>query len=923
LTLKTKTRLITFIIFATSFRILSAQQFHFKQYTTEDGLNSNNVYDMYKDSSGRLLLATDKGLNILNGSTFYSLTDQGSYIGFYIDSLVHMLTHRGNIMLLEHDDRISSLKYNRLIKDSIGSNPVHGIIRDGNGYFLSIGTLSHVDHKGFQKLYRVTYTNQNQLSLISVLFKKENSGMISFRNFRELQDTFNQLHVMNFPISSRNSYFGLKHGHFDKTHYFGFAQTIFSSNKDSWSLRHILKDEIISILSPTQKIIYVGTYNGKVYAFNIKTQEIKPIFSSSHQPITAILRENQNTLWVSTEGGGLFRVNTFLKRTLPHIPIDASHIFFTPTDTLYERQGKIMQSRTNHARYNTVPVEIQINKSIKVNSSFSFSKSFRFLMRAPNDIYIGCFYGGIHKYKTSGNFIQAGQYSRIDDIFTSGEIIDSSFCLLGSYSGLYKYKYNEKLDFTLPEVNDLDNFNKLDYPRLKSKRINAIQKTNKSNFLIGTHDQGLFFLNIIAHKKPIKVQCIKRNHISDILEIESGTFLINSESSISIIKEISTGNFKLLNTLKLPVIRKIYHKDSHLYLSTYKGIYKSKIKDLIRSYPIQLSIRKENLKFAWNETSKNITWNCSTTDIPNNNDLFKIQLIQNRDTQNFFTSQNQFNLKGFAHGSYQGSITINPELGGICNPVFFNATLCPPWYLNNISKGIYLLSALLLAALIIYFITLFYKRKYASQNERANLELAAVRNVLKPHYMHNTLNTLQSIAYFKDFEKLNSYVSKLSKWLRLSLQDNDHQVIDLNKEIKLIISFLELEKMKLEHGLKYLILDQTSLTNSFKVPFFILQPIVENTLKYSYLKSKNPQLTIQINEDQNQLIIHIMDNGHGEAIHNKNSTKTGVSIINRKLELFDILTKSNKKSTHTIQFKKGIGCYSKLIIQKSKQADVR
>ena len=105
------------------------------------------------------------------------------------------------------------------------------------------------------------------------------------------------------------------------------------------------------------------------------------------------------------------------------------------------------------------------------------------------------------------------------------------------------------------------------------------------------------------------------------------------------------------------------------------------------------------------------------------------------------------------------------------------------------------------------------------------------------------------------------------------------------------------------------------MTIALKIPFFILQPIVENVFKYSFVDQSNPKISIIVSERLNAIEILIIDNCHGQIIINNRSSQSGLNIVRKKLELYDKLLKNKQKSFYKISFYKGIGSVSKMIIQ--------
>lgn len=162
-----------------------------------------------------------------------------------------------------------------------------------------------------------------------------------------------------------------------------------------------------------------------------------------------------------------------------------------------------------------------------------------------------------------------------------------------------------------------------------------------------------------------------------------------------------------------------------------------------------------------------------------------------------------------------------------------------------------------------------------------------------PHFLFNTLESLRFLIKF-DPDKASDYIVDLSKILRSTI-DNKGFYTKVEDEIGYIKSYLRLQKMRYDERLNYSIdVDENVLNND--IPKFIIQPIIENSIKYTYKKQDYLELKIRIEDLGDSIKIIIRDNGPGidediiKDLKNNLSNYTsqmgiGFYNVNKKLEL--------------------------------------
>ena len=165
---------------------------------------------------------------------------------------------------------------------------------------------------------------------------------------------------------------------------------------------------------------------------------------------------------------------------------------------------------------------------------------------------------------------------------------------------------------------------------------------------------------------------------------------------------------------------------------------------------------------------------------------------------------------------------------------------------------------------------------------RANLE--ALRMQLNPHFLFNTLNTVSVLALKGERQRVARMLSRLSDLLRLSLE-NDRQSLSLKEEIDFLERYLEIEQVRFKDRLSVAMeIDEAAL--EAEVPSLILQPIVENAIKYGFSQTIGPgSVSIRCRVKGSMLEMEVADTGPGFPESRAHSAGTGVGIANTRARL--------------------------------------
>ncbi|MGO4893624.1 sensor histidine kinase [Flavobacterium sp. W21_SRS_FM6] len=149
--------------------------------------------------------------------------------------------------------------------------------------------------------------------------------------------------------------------------------------------------------------------------------------------------------------------------------------------------------------------------------------------------------------------------------------------------------------------------------------------------------------------------------------------------------------------------------------------------------------------------------------------------------------------------------------------------------------------------------------KASSMAHQAHIKM--LRYQLNPHFLFNTLNAISTLILMKDNQTAGAMVSRLSDFLRYSLDKDPIKRVPLKQEIQALELYLEIEKVRFEDRLQ-VNWDIQNKASAALVPSLILQPLIENSIKYAISKlQEGGQISISASTFGSDLILEVIDNG--------------------------------------------------------------
>jgi sensor histidine kinase YesM len=179
-------------------------------------------------------------------------------------------------------------------------------------------------------------------------------------------------------------------------------------------------------------------------------------------------------------------------------------------------------------------------------------------------------------------------------------------------------------------------------------------------------------------------------------------------------------------------------------------------------------------------------------------------------------------------------------------------------------------------------------------------ELYKLRQQIQPHFLFNSLNSITALISL-DPPKARKMIQQLSEFLRATLKKEEKELISLKDELYYIQVYLEIEKVRFGDRL-FTVFNVSDEVMNAKVPNLILQPVLENAIKYG-LYNNLGKVSIELNAylDGDALIVMIQNPYDPQDYSHYKGTGFGLKSIQRRLQLvYGINTLLQIKKTNDI-----------------------
>jgi two-component system, LytTR family, sensor kinase len=238
-------------------------------------------------------------------------------------------------------------------------------------------------------------------------------------------------------------------------------------------------------------------------------------------------------------------------------------------------------------------------------------------------------------------------------------------------------------------------------------------------------------------------------------------------------------------------------------------------------------------------------------------------------------------------------------------------------YKNN--RIILYLSLGFIVLIIIVAFLLYRQSKLKAKNRLSKIEKQLVelkqlslRKQMNPHFVFNTLNSIQYFMFGNDKMSTNNYMSKFAMLVRKTFENSQYNSVPIKYELEALSLYMELEQLRFKKSFSFdIIVDDEIDILQHEIPTMLIQPFVENSINHGlHSKTSKGKLLVELKLIDNMIIECIIeDNGIGRErsaeinrVKNKNHQSLGTSITTERLNIIDSIM-GNKLKIEYIDLK--------------------
>ena len=180
----------------------------------------------------------------------------------------------------------------------------------------------------------------------------------------------------------------------------------------------------------------------------------------------------------------------------------------------------------------------------------------------------------------------------------------------------------------------------------------------------------------------------------------------------------------------------------------------------------------------------------------------------------------------------------------------------------------------------------------------SDTEMKALRSQMNPHFIFNSLNSINDYINKNEIETATMYTTKFAKLIRIVLENSEKKEVPLAEDLKALELYMQLEALRLRNTFSFaIIVDDTIDIENTLVPPLILQPFVENSIWHGMAKKQTKgNISIHIKKEGEMINCIVEDDGVGiiksENI-NEEKKSLGMKITKARIELINKLKKTN------------------------------
>lgn len=872
----------------------------FYNYSINEGLPSSETYFVHQDKKGYIWICTDRGVARYNGYKMQVFTEKDGLpdnvvFKIYEDykGRLWFLTYNG---LLSYWDgsRIVPYKYNYVVKKYLGGDITTykslSVDRNGTIWYsaqykglVSIsanGTMKRIKHRPVSNLF--LYRTEDNWLMCGLPVTDVNLPMGCSFIENGIQKQIG--HIERSPRLSvtDNDYF-VQVG----------DQVIYMKNP----AKRRSVSNLIAVIGLNEYLWYCtgdGIYREAVYRFGKDNLKISAFLKG--YTVTSVCRDFEGGYWFSTLEKGIFYtpaidLAVYQKKSddnynvITGVTKLSNELFYANKYGVHLlsysiRKGPFSLSTSTarvDAKYNRLfnSVDQTLPRSAKLTDKHGNGKSgyFDVFFDKNNTFFSHCDVIKLRNDNTSevlywyledrGDFPQHYFHAIMED--------EKGRVFTGNNNGLFEVRKQRLFTHQFKD------------PRFK-KRVADLDFHPDWKGIAATRGIGIYFFDAYKITRHITTkEGLLDDQINSIFVDDADVIWVCSNKGLNRISKDPNGKIVVRslttqNGLPSNEVNRVFAKNGEVWIATKNGLVHIPI-----TYDWSTKRLKNQLSIDYLETKGQFFRNFKKSiSFPSTTDYLKIVLA----SSNFRTGKNKKIRYRYAHtddwllttdgellltkpasGDYALEISYLNEYGLWSKPtVMCRFSIDSPYYFKWYAVLLYIV----LTALIVMF---FFKRrikqiqrKNQQQKNMQQLERKALQAQMNPHFIFNSLNSIQSFLLYEENEKAERFLLKFAQLIRQTLNNSRVSYITIESEIDTLRKYLELEQMRFKEKFSFTISVQLQPDQMLLgIPPMLIQPFVENAVLHGFKSMQSGgEITISFASlSSNRLMCVIQDNGIG------------------------------------------------------------
>jgi Histidine kinase len=924
------------------------QEYPMLHFTVEDGLPSNNVYEVYRDSRGYQWFGTDKGIAVYNGLKFekYTIYDglPDNEIFFFKEDLsgrLWMSTYNGE--LCYYKDGVFHTALNTpFLKLPFKTSHIESIVVEAD----SSVTINFYDQSALLNIYNDrmhVYHLENLLPqelLRTTVYKRKygaNTYELITRSGAVVIDTLGKIDQVltrqKFDTTLRYSLTGNKDYLFNKDSVFEINGRLRNRLAERFSkifIHTFYWDDLHNIFITTNDGLYINDTTEMFKGMNV----------------TSVSQGNRGNYWITTLNYGVYCLKKNFQNSRVYRNVykgevkfsytDGKRLFFTTTDDdLYSFQNGHVKVVFDYKAHKKSAFKYSNEASYLIDDQYRYyyfynnenvilddALSTRPVVRSNNDRKLS---DGIKGIFQVDNKVYVKQRTRIIEFylsaFSSG---NNTRCRTVSDStqverilGMAKASDQSIWYSTVNKVYKIENGYGKVQPQFGNVSFKYFGCYGK--YLVGYTPGYQLVICSNYSGKDIVIDSIKdKECIWDKIYALDSTHLIISTNNLyrvlSLESSLVGNKFPVMpvENLFAPLrAEAISAMGGYCYFFKNGSITAIEIPSLFSRYPApDLSFSflkttkhtysiKGDIELPFSE-SKNMTITFSTLTYSGKDVSYQYSFSRNGNEVWTDIKGEEISLVNSGYGSYEIKVRAKTLSSEYSKPIIFTLNISKPYWATWWFIGFCVLVGIAIVAAIIRYRIVWAIRKKEKAHETEikfmKSEYKALNALMNPHFIFNTINNVQGLVNRNDKLAANEYLRVFADLIRLNMHNVSKGMIPLQKEMSLVEHYLLLEKLRFKDLLNYSIeIDENVDLSEIMIPPLLVQPLVENSIKHGILplESGNGFIYIHVYENGGCLHIEVKDNGVGMD-RSKGAAKPGhvsfgLENIKKRIEQLSIM----------------------------------